>query len=152
MGNSTINAGVGFDTVMVAGGHNTITVTGNQNAITTGAGADIVTLGNGWNNTIHGGSGSATITGGYGNTYVAGTGTLNITDFNAPYNDVLDLTHTEALLGVGAGAFSGAVDGGDPHALDVYVTDTHSVTSLIAVLHGANGSLASLLAAHAIHA
>ena len=151
VGNSTINAGVGFDTVVVAGGHNAITVTGNQNTITTGSGADTVLLGNGWNNTIHGGTGTATITGGYGNTYAAGTGTLNITDFNAPYNDVLDLTHTEALLGVTASAFSGAVDGSDPHALDVFVTDTHAVTSLVAVLHGANGSLATLLAAHAIH-
>lgn len=152
VGNSTINAGAGFDTVVVTGGDNTIAVTGNQNAITTGAGADIVTLGTGWNNTIHGGAGAATITGGYGNTYVTGIGTLNITDFNAPYNDVLDLTHTEALLGVTAAAFSGAIDGGDPHALDVFVTDTHSVTSLVAVLHGASGSLTSLVAAHSIHA
>ena len=83
---------------------------------------------------------------------MAGAGKLNITDFNPPYNVALDLTHTAALLGAGARAFSGKVDGSDPHALDVFVTDTHSVTSMVAVLHGANGSLASLLASHAIHA
>jgi uncharacterized repeat protein (TIGR03803 family) len=147
VGDSAIDAGVGYDSVTVAGGDNSITVTGNGNTIKLGSGDDTVSLGTGWTNIVHGGSGVATIGGGYGNTYIAGTGTLNVTDFNAAYGDVLDLTALEATLGVTSSAFTLA---NTASGLSVYVTGPHSATTLVATLADTHGTLAGLLAAHTI--
>ncbi len=111
--------------------------------IATGSGDDTVMFGADWNNTVIAGSGVTT---------VAGVGTLDVTDFNAAYGDVLDLTALETDLGVTASAFNVAADASDASALDVFVTGAHGAATLVASLHGASGAMASLLASHAIHA
>ena len=151
VGNSTINAGASYNTVTVAGGNNAISVTGSDNTIATGSGNDTVTLGSGWSDKVVGGSGNTTVTGGFGNTYVAGAGTMDVTDFNPTYGDVLDLTKLEASLGVTSSAFSVAADASTPTSLDVFVTQGAS-TTMVATLGGTHGTLAGLMASHAIAA
>ena len=111
-GNSTINAGAGNETVSVGTGTNAIVAAGNGNTITTAGGLDTVVL-SGWNNTVNAGSGLTVVTGGYENLYnvtaLGTSGGLQITDFNVPYGDVLNLDAVLKPLAVGGMSLSSLV-------------------------------------------
>ena len=145
---------MGYATVSVGDGTNGITADGNNNTIATAGGSDTVTL-SGWNNVINAGSGLTTVTGGYANVYnVTALGTaggVDVTDFNANYGDVLNLTGLESSLATGW-TLAGVIDATDPTALDVSITTAGGATYQLATLHGvdANATLASLQASHNI--
>ena len=150
-GDSNIQAGSGYATVSVGTGTNSIFAGGNDNVITTSGGSSTISL-SGWNNTVLAGAGLTTVSGGYGNTYVATAlitaGGIDVLHFNAAMGDVLDVMPLESLLGVSVSAFTAVTDQHDAQALDIYVTDPHASTMLVATLHGAGhgATMASLLA------
>ena len=101
---NVVTVGNGTNTVSASGYNNKITVGCGHSTITAGAGGETVYLGAGddtvalagWSNLLVGGTGHATVSGGTGNVFqIEGVGTiggLDVADFGAATNDVLDLS------------------------------------------------------------
>lgn len=157
-GSSTVTVGsasVG-GTITLAGGGNTVNLGGSFWTVTAGSGGDTVNCGTssttivlaGWNNVVTSTLGNVTVNGAWGTDFkVNGDGLFNISNFSAGNGDVLDLSGL--TIPMGTVSVTGIADSFDPTALDVVVT-TLGVNHLAAILHGANASLASLVASHNI--
>ena len=153
-GNSTIEAGAGYDTVDVGAGVNTINAHGNNNTITTHGGSNTVNL-DGWNNTINVSSGVTVVGGGYENTYnvtaLSTDGGLEVTDFNAPYGDVLNLDAVLKPLAVGGQSLSSLVSAHASGNNLLISINTANGPVQVADLNGlASATLTGLIASHSL--
>ncbi len=147
-GTGIVNLGGYGNTISVLGGTWTITAGAGQDSVNCNAATANVTL-SGWNNVVSTITGVASVTGGMGTDFkLGGFGKFSVASFNAMYGDTLDLSQLTNTLPSGW-IISGAVDGADPTGLDVSVTSS-GPAHLVAILHGANASLASLEASRNI--
>ena len=158
-GNSTVTVGSasGTGSIAMAGNGNTVNLGGSYWNVTAGSGGDTVNCGTastnivlaGWNNVVTSTLGNVTVNGAWGTDFkVNGDGMFNITNFSATNGDVLDLSGLTSTLAPGW-SVSGVADSFDASAVDVVVTSL-GVGHLAAILHGANASVASLVASHNI--